>query len=100
MVDEAVEVEFVDVAGVELGEPGAHAVEKSSQLRLVVCRDQFLCCAALRLLAGQIPSVPGPGLGVDPTTVERDGMSAPTWSQIGEAVFSPRPLAASTILSS
>jgi hypothetical protein len=60
VVDEIVKVEFVDVAGVELGEPGPDPVEERSQLGLVVCVGQLMGCAALRLLARQIPSVPGP----------------------------------------
>ncbi len=67
VVDEGVEVELVDSARIELGETGAHVLKKSSQLRLVVRRDQFSRGTALRLVAGQLPSVFGPVHEVDLT---------------------------------
>jgi hypothetical protein len=41
VVNQVVHVELIDLAGVELGEPGAHVFEKGSQLALVIGGDQL-----------------------------------------------------------
>jgi hypothetical protein len=40
-MNQVVHVELIDLAGVELGEPGAHVFEKGSQLALVIGGDQL-----------------------------------------------------------
>ena len=40
-MNQVVHVELVDLAGVELGEPGAHVLEQCSQLGLVIGGDQL-----------------------------------------------------------
>jgi hypothetical protein len=40
-MNQVVHVELIDLAGVELGEPGAHVFEKCSQLALVIGGDQL-----------------------------------------------------------
>jgi hypothetical protein len=41
VMNQVVQVELVDLAGLELGEPGSHVFEQGSQLALVVCGDQL-----------------------------------------------------------
>ena len=38
-MDQVVQVEFIDLACIELSEPGPHAFEKRSQLALVIGSD-------------------------------------------------------------
>lgn len=64
MVDEVVEFELIELAGIEPGKPRANVFEKASELSLVVCRDLFSRGPPLRLVVNPILGVAGSGHGL------------------------------------
>jgi hypothetical protein len=46
-MNQLVEVELVDLGGVELSEASPHVLEQRSQLRLVIGRHQFPCSSTI-----------------------------------------------------
>jgi hypothetical protein len=50
MVNHVIQVELIDVAGIELVEAGADVLEQRSQLALVIGGDPLRCCTTLGVL--------------------------------------------------
>jgi hypothetical protein len=61
MMDHIVELELIDLPGVELGEARPHVLEQCPQLRLVIGSDKFPCGTTISVPGGAMLGVPGLG---------------------------------------